>query len=119
MEAWVSPNASKNRPQKSNKKLIKGTPSQEPFQGRVLGGFWMDLGSILGGFWTDLGGLGSPNGHEKRYISRKLISFPKDPSREALGRVLGGFGEVWGRFWEGFGRILRGFFNKLANPSES
>ena len=61
----------------------------------------MDLGSILGGFWMDLGALGSPNGHEKRYISRKFMSFPKDPSREALGRVLGGFGEVWGRFWDG------------------
>ena len=31
----------------------------------------------------------------------KFMSFPQDPSREALGRVLGGFGEVRGRFWDG------------------
>ena len=30
------------------------------FQGRVRGGFWMDLGRILGGFWRALGGPGGP-----------------------------------------------------------
>ena len=33
---------------------------------------------------------------------KKFRSCPQDPPREALGRVLGGFGEVWGRLWEDF-----------------
>ena len=140
MEAWVSPNASKNRPQNSNKKLIKGTPSQEPSKG----GFWEGSGWIWGAFWEGFGGIwepwGSPNGHETRYSSRKMHVRPpgslKGGFGEGSGRVRGGLGKVLG--W--FGEILRCFlidFNvflwdfressrgrlreyqgNLANPSE-
>ena len=62
----------------------------------------MDLGSILGGFWTDLGALGSPNGHENRYISREIHVLP-------LGPLKGGFGEGSGRVRGGLGKVLGGF----------
>ena len=64
----------------------------------------------------------------------KFMSFPQDPSREALGRVLGEFGEVRGRFLRCFFNIfckvflgdfresprgrLREYQGNLANPSE-
>ena len=82
------------------------------------------MGSILDGFEEHFGrvsdGFGSPGGVQMDMkiatCRRKFRSCPQDPSREALGTVPGGFGEVWGRFWEGFGRTSRGI---LANPSES
>ena len=101
----MSPNASKNRPQKSNKKLIKGTPSQEPSKG----GFWEGSGWIWGAFWEGFGWIWEPWGVQmdmKNDTFRgKFMSFPQDPSREALKRVLGGFGE----FGEGFGMVWRDF----------
>ena len=101
----MSPNAFKNRPQKSNKKLIKGTPSQDPSKG----GFWEGSGWIWRAFWEGFGGICEPRGVQMEmkndFIRGESMSFPQDPSREALGRVLGGFGEVWGRFWDG----LEGF----------
>ena len=55
------------------------------FQGRVRGGFWMDLGRILGGFWRDLEALGGPNGHENRYISKKIQALPPGSPKEGFG----------------------------------
>ena len=40
-------------------------PPPGALQGRVWGGFCMDLGTILEGFWTDLEAGGSPNRDEK------------------------------------------------------
>jgi len=41
---------------------------------------------------------------------RKFRSLPQDPPREALGRVLGGFGEVWGKVLGGFWKDFKGIF---------
>ena len=78
--------------------------------GRVLDGFGKHSGRGLGGF-------GSPGGVQMQMkidtFQRKFRSFPQDPPREALGRVLEGFREIWGRFWKGCGRI----FGKLVRFS--
>ena len=74
----------------------------------------MDLGRILEGFWRDLGPLGGPNGHENGYISKEIQVLPQDPPRKASGRVLGRFAEFWGRFWAGFRRIFQRCFNTVG-----
>ena len=92
MEAWGSPNASKNRARKSNKGLIKETPSQDPSKG----GFGEGSGWILVVFSKDFRGIwepwGSPNGHENRYMSKEIQVLPP-------GSPKGGFGEDSGRVW--------------------
>ena len=102
MEVWGSPNAFKNRAQKSNKGLIKETPSQDPSKG----GFGEGSGSILGAFWEDFGGIweprGSPYGRENRYMSKDIQVLPP-------GSPKGGFGEGSGRVWGDLGRVLEGF----------
>ena len=61
-EARGSPNGDQNeRNSWKIRDLFSGTS-----QGRVWGGFSMDLGRILGGFWRDLGGSGSPTGDQNR-----------------------------------------------------
>ena len=49
MEARGSPNGDQN----GRMSWTFRYPLPGAFQGRVWGGFWMDLGRILGGFWKD------------------------------------------------------------------
>ena len=71
----------------------------------------MDLGSILGGFWRDLRALGSPNGHENRYMAKEIQVLPPGSPKggfgEGSGRVWGGLGKVLGGFWKDFKRIFQ------------
>ena len=107
MEPWGTPNASQNRPQKSNKKLIKGTPSQDPSKG----GFWEGSGRIWGACWEGFGRIWEPWGVQMdmkiNTFRGKFMSFPQDPLKQGFGegsvRVRDGFEKDLGRF----GRILR------------
>ena len=89
----------KNRPRKSNKGLIKETPSQDPSKE----GFGEGFGWIWGAFWEGSGGIweawGSPYGHENQYISKEIQVLPP-------GFPKVGFVEGFGRVWNEFGRIL-------------
>ena len=103
MEAWGSPNGEKNWG-------ISWTfrkPLPGALQGRVWGGFWVDLGRILGGFWRDLGGFWED-------FHWNLGWFSIEFSKEGLGRVLDGFGEDLGRALDGFGMFLKGFWLKFG-----
>ena len=72
-------------------------------QGRVRGGFWMDLGRILGGFWRDSGGRGARM-ETKINKFRGLFTTPSQ-------------GRVWGGSWMDLGRILGGAFDDFSNFS--
>ena len=102
MEPWGSPNASQNRSQKSNKKLIKGTPSQDPSKG----GFWEGSGWIWGACWEGFGRIWEPWGVQMEMkidtFRGKSMPFPQDPLK-------GGFGQGSGRNWEDFWGVLEGF----------
>ena len=102
MEPWGTPNASQNRPQKSNKTLIKGTPSQDPSKG----GFWDGSGRIWGACWEGFGRIWEAWGVQMDMkidtFRGKFMSFPQDPLKE-------GFGEGSGRFWQGFGKVWKDF----------
>ena len=80
---------------------------------RILDGFGEHFGRVLEGF-------GSPGGVQMDMkidtCRRKFRSCPQDPPREALGRVLGGFGEVWGRFWDGLERFSDVFLIDFRFP---
>ena len=77
-------------------------------QGRVLGGFWVDLGRIMGWFGRDLGGPESPKGDQNQQISWTF----RHP-------VPGGLqGRVWGGSWMDLGRILGGFCRDLGGFRE-
>ena len=118
MEPWGTPNASQNRPQKSNKRSIKGTPSQDPSKG----GFWEGFGWIWGAFWEGFGWIWEPWGVQMdmkiNTFRWKVTSFPQDPLKE-------GFGEGSGRVWGDLGRVSEGFPEDflvnlvMANPIES
>ena len=75
---------SKGRPKSKHFVDISRPFAREPTR-RVRGGFWMDLGRILGGFWRDLEALGGPNGHENRYISKKIQALPPGSPKEGFG----------------------------------
>ena len=98
MEAWGSPNASKHRSRKANKRLIKGTPSQDPSKGW----FWEGSGWIWGVFWEGfgwIGTLGIPNGHENRNVSKEIqVLLPGSSKR--------GFGEGSEMVWGGLGKVM-------------
>jgi len=81
MEARGSPTGEKN----GGISWTFRNPLPGALQGRVWGGFWMDLGRILGGFWRDLGALGGPNGHENQYISKKILALPLGSPKEGFG----------------------------------
>ena len=98
-------------------------PLPGALQGRVWGGFWMDLGRVLGGFWKDFGWIWDDS---QWNLERFSIEF----SKEGLGRVLDGFGEDFGRFlkdverilnesWEGFWLNFLRFSGILEKPNES
>ena len=105
----------------------------------VWEGFRKDLGRILKGFWRNLEAQGGLNGHENRYISKKIQARPpgspkegfppRSPPEEGLGRVLDRFGLDFGVGLEGFGmnfgrkkknasweqhRIKNGFYSKMT-----
>ena len=101
-------------------------PLPGALQGRVWGGFWVELGRIFGGFWRDLGGFWED-------FQWNLGWFSIEFSKEGLGRVLDGFGEDFGRFlkdlvgferilnesWEGFWLNFLRFSGILEKPNES
>ena len=74
-------------------------------QGRVSGGFWMDLGTISGGFWTDLEAGGAQIKTKMNEFRGHFATTSQEPSRGGLGTVLDGFGKVL----EGFRMSLGGF----------
>ena len=92
------------------KKELKREPKWDtlpgPLQGRVWGGFWMDLGSILGGFWRHLAAPGTPNGRENRYMPKEIRVPPPGSPKGGFGE---GSGRVWGGLGEGSGTVLEGF----------
>ena len=77
----------------------------------------MDLGRILGGFWRDLGALGGPNGHENRYISKEIQVLPPGSPKGCFGE---GSGRVWGDlggFWKDLWKVGKVFLGDLRESS--
>ena len=105
------PNGRPGRLKKELKREPKWDTLPGPLQGRVWGGFWMDLGSILGGFWRD---LGAPGESKWTWKSIQVEGNSGPAPRIPQGRLWGGFWEGLGRFGEGFGRVLEGFYGDFS-----
>ena len=117
MEARGIPNASKNQPQKLNKGLRKGNPSQDSSKG----GFGKGSGWIRGAFWEGFGGIwepwASPNALANRYISKEIQVLPPGSPKGCFGE---GSGRVWGDlggFWKDLWKVGKVFLGDLRESS--